>query len=58
MRKQIFRHFIYHQFLVLRPSCVPKKVGVNKKGVNRKLLSHKERQISGNKPTKEVLNHK
>jgi hypothetical protein len=33
-------------------------VGVNKKGLNRKLFFHKERQISENKPTKELLNHK
>jgi len=33
-------------------------VSVNKKGVNRKLFFHEERQISGHKPTKEILNHK
>ena len=26
--------------LVLRSSCIPKKVGVNQKGVNQKLYSH------------------
>jgi hypothetical protein len=29
-----------HPVLVLRYSCVPEKVGVNKKGLNEKLYSH------------------
>jgi hypothetical protein len=35
--------YIIHQGLVLRPSRVPKKVGINKKGVNRKWYSHKKK---------------
>jgi hypothetical protein len=30
-----------HPALVLHPSCVPEKVGINQKGVNKKYSRHK-----------------
>ena len=36
---------IQHLFLVLRPSWVPKKVGVNQKGVNQIRYSHKKKRL-------------
>jgi len=39
-------HFILvHQVLVLNPSCIPEKVGVNQKGVNQTLYSHKKKRL-------------
>jgi len=32
----------YNPALVLRPSYVPEKVGINKKKVNKKLCSHEK----------------
>jgi hypothetical protein len=34
-----------HQGLLLHPSSVPKKVGINKTGVNKKRRSHKKKHL-------------
>jgi len=44
--------FTLHYGLVLGPSCVLKNVGVNQKGINKKLYALKD-ITDGNKPTKE-----
>jgi hypothetical protein len=35
-----------HQGLLLLPSCVPKKVGVYKTGVNEKRCFHKKKHLN------------
>jgi len=50
-----------HQGLVLCPSCVPEKVGINQKGINKKHLHKKKKkktQINGNKTRQRMLNRK
>jgi hypothetical protein len=37
--KQIFNEYGTHPALVLCPSCVPEKVGVNKEGVKQNYIS-------------------
>jgi hypothetical protein len=56
----VFR-FCLHQGLVLCPSCVPEKGGINQTGMNKNYIPirKKKTSINGNKPTKlKVGGHK
>jgi hypothetical protein len=49
-----------HQSFILRPNCVPEKVGVNKKSLHQKLYSYQKEKIlkiNGNNQPK-ALNRK